>query len=46
MSARPPKAATYETAVQIRDRGDQRLVLYLYDQLSGASKAAAVELGL
>jgi len=43
---RPGSVATYETAVQIRDRGDQRLVLYLYDQLSGASKAAALELDL
>jgi VWFA-related protein len=42
----PGSVATYETAVEIRGRGDQRLILYLYDQLSGASKAAAVELSL
>lgn len=42
----PGSVATYETAVQIRDRGEQRLILYLYDQLSGASKAAALELDL
>ena len=42
----PGSVATYETAVQIRDQGEQRLILYLYDQLSGASKAAALELDL
>jgi len=42
----PGSVATYETAVQLRGRGDQRLVVYLYDRLSGASKGAAVELSL
>ena len=36
----PGSVATYETAVQLRKGEEQRLLLYLYDRLSGATKAA------
>jgi len=42
----PGSVATYETAVQLRKGEEQRLLLYLYDRLSGATKAASVELSL
>lgn len=39
----PGSVATYQTAVELRDRGDQRLVLFLYDRLSGDSMARVIE---
>lgn len=42
----PGSVATYETTVQLRQGEEQRLLLYLYDRLSGATKAASVELNL
>jgi len=39
----PGSVATYETAVQLRNAEEQRLVLYLYDRLSGESRATALE---
>lgn len=40
----PGSVATYETVIKIRKAEEQRLVIYLYDRLSGASKVAALEL--
>lgn len=39
----PGSVALYELAVDLRDREGQRLVLYLVDRLSGASKARVIE---
>jgi VWFA-related protein len=49
MAGPPPPPGShiaYETTVQLRSGGDQRLVLYLFDQVSGASRLATLELTL
>jgi len=49
MAGPPPPPGShiaYQTLVKLRSGSDVRLVLYLFDQVSGAAKAATLELTL